>query len=635
MSRGEKRRTVRSRLSVAIVLGGVLCANLDLAAQSKKGLEAMAAGDYEQAVILFKAEAQRGNEKDRFSKYYYLGLAHFQSKQLPEAIASFEESLKHTEKARSWVLFSFGPACHLALGQAYLDNEQYQEAAIHFAEAARISLQYSTGKKLSSLRDLSPAFKESFIKTAARGYSFLGEACSRNGADLEAMDAHKKAIEISPEDGAVYSYLALTYIRSKQYDDALAAARRGMELAANSQVSYVNLGDVHAARKEYDLAIDAYRKAVEVAPLQLADYKKTAGTYFSQTTYDQMRRAADIATAGVYVKASQVSVAKGDYAGAIDAINRAAELAPKNSATFYQLGAVYAQLGKFDQAVTALDKAIGMETAGSKKAAPYLGIRSLVHREKGDREGATADAGQAFALNPEAEFVREAQAAVSLDDGRYEEAIRLLSSLKDRPLARVLEATARAKRNDFSRAIAVYSAIPEDDASANSALAQSALGSLKQALKGHVQERLEKAGASESLGRFVEAMTEYAEAAKMADETTASSIRQRVAALLKANPYLAEIPEDVRKLALGGDVLIKDGRFDDALGEYRAALELAPFNPQLHFNAALIHGQLKDYRRAIEHMTIYLQLNPDAPNARAAKDEIYKWEFSLKDALKK
>jgi tetratricopeptide (TPR) repeat protein len=625
---------IRPRSLAAIVLAGVLFANLDLAAQSKKGLEAMAAGDYEQAVILFKAEAQQGNEKDRFSNYYYLGSAHFQSQQLPEAISSFEESLKHREKAGSWVLFGFGSACHLALGQAYLANEQYQEAAVYFVESARISLEYSTGKKLRSLKDLSPAFRDSFIKTAALGYSLLGEAHSRNGANLEALNAHKKAIEISPEDGSIYSYLALAYIRSKQYDDALAAARRGVELAANAQVSYISLGDVHAARKEYELAIAAYRRAVEVAPLRLAEYKRTAGTSLDQTTYDLMRREADIATAGVYVKASQVSAAKGDYAGAVVAINKAAELAPKNSATFYQLGAVHARLGKFDEAVTALDKAIGMETAGSKKAAPFLGTRSLVRREKGDRKGAMADAGQAFALNPEAEFVREAQAAVSLDDGKYEETIRLLSSLEDNPLARSLEATAHAKQNDFGRAITVYAAIPQDDPSVHSALTQSALGSLKQAFIGHVQERLEKAGESESSGQFVAAMAEYAEAVTMADETTASSIRQKVAALLKANPYLAEIPEDVRKLALGGDVLIKDGRFDDALGEYRAAIKLAPFNPQLHFNVALIHGQLKDYPRAIEHMTTYLQLVPDAANARAAKDEIYKWEFSLKDTLK-
>ena len=116
---------------------------------------------------------------------------------------------------------------------------------------------------------------------------------------------------------------------------------------------------------------------------------------------------------------------------------------------------------------------------------------------------------------------------------------------------------------------------------------------------------------------------------KIVDETTAGSIRLRVASLLKDNPYLAELPEEARKYALRGDVLIKDGGFADALAEYRTALGIAPFNAQLHFNTALIRGQLKDYPGAIKSMNVYLQLSPDAPNARAAKDEIYKWEFSL------
>ena len=122
---------------------------------------------------------------------------------------------------------------------------------------------------------------------------------------------------------------------------------------------------------------------------------------------------------------------------------------------------------------------------------------------------------------------------------------------------------------------------------------------------------------------------------KIVDETTAGSIRQKVASLLKDNPYLAELPEEARKYALRGDVRIKEGKFTDALAEYRTALKIAPFNAQLHFNTALIHGQLNDYRGAIKSMNVYLQLNPDAPNARAAKDEIYKWEFSLEKEGKK
>ena len=280
------------------------------------------------------------------------------------------------------------------------------------------------------------------------------------------------------------------------------------------------------------------------------------------------------------------------------------------------------------------EKAITRKLIVPKSAAPYYGFRSLCAREKGNREGAAKDAELAYSLDPENVEAREALAALNLDGGKYDEAIRLLSTLKENPWARILEATVYAKQNDFNRAVAVCVAIPEDELSAT-AMRQNAKKTLGQALQGYIQATLDKAKASESAGRFLEALAGYAEAMKIVDEAAAESIRQRVASLLKDNPYLAELPEEARKYALRGDVLIKEGGLADALAEYRTALGIAPFNAQLHFNTALIRGQLKDYRGAIKSMTIYLQLSPDAPNARAAKDEIYKWEFALEKEGKK
>ncbi|MBE0711393.1 MAG: tetratricopeptide repeat protein, partial [Candidatus Aminicenantes bacterium] len=548
-------------------------------------------------------------------------------------------------------------------------------------------------------------------------YGLLGRAHLLNKSYQEAVSAYKKAMELDPMNGLHYSSLALVYVDLQQYDDALAAARRGVELAANSQASYAYLGDVHAARKEYDQAIDAYRKAVEVAPRQLEadqeNQEKVTGKSLSQKVYDQMREALIMASAGFYVKSSQMSIAKGDYDGAVEAINKAAELTLDNPDIYYRLGTIHARAGKFDEAIASLDKAIGLaapvrigveigiengqpvlqrliegpaQEAGlkagdklimidgqstkgwdinktsqslrgeentqvvlkiqrqgeakpfertitrkliiPKSAAPYYGFRSLCAREKENRGGAVKDADLAYSLDPENVEAREALAALNLDGGKYDEAIRLLSTLKDNSWARILEATVYAKQNDFSRAIALCVAIPEDELSAT-AMRQNAKKTLGQALQGYIQATLDKAKASESAGRFLEALAGYAEAMKIVDEAAAESIRQRVASLLKDNPYLAELPEEARKYALRGDVLIKEGGLADALAEYRTALGIAPFNAQLHFNTALIRGQLKDYRGAIKSMTIYLQLSPDAPNARAAKDEIYKWEFSL------
>jgi tetratricopeptide (TPR) repeat protein len=623
----------RSRLLAAFVLLGVIWASTDLAAQWKqqlKGLAVIESGDYEQAIAIFKELALNGKAKDRLYNYYELGHSHYLNGQYAEAISAFKESLKHAALATSANVNYVLPKC----------------------------------------------------------YDWLGAAYYWNGSYPEAVTTYKKAIELNPKNGQSYSWLARALIHVDQHDDALAAAKRGIELEPGWYADMV-LGELHMARKQFDEAIAAFRKAIENNPER----------------WD------------IHMKLGQALSAKHDYDGAAEAYTKAAELAPNDPGLLYWLGIIHSQAGKPDEAIAALDKAIGMVTfvgigvqiriengqpvlqgqvegesglmegpakeaglkAGDrlvkidgqstkgwdikktsqslrgeentqvvlnvqrggapkpfertvtrkliipKTAARYYGIRSLLAREKGDREGAIKDAGLAYSLDPDNFDARAALAAVDIDGGKCDEALKLLSPLKDNAFVRILEATAYAKQGDGKRAVEIYANIPEEELLAE----QNPRKALLQTLGGYVQERLGQARASESAGRFQEAVAAYAEAIKVADETTAGAIRQKVASLLKDNPYLTELPEEARKYALRGSVLIKEGGFADALAEYRTALKLAPFNAKLHSDTALIHGQLKNYREAIKSMTIFLQLSPDSPNARAAKDEIYKWEFAL------
>jgi len=75
--------------------------------------------------------------------------------------------------------------------------------------------------------------------------------------------------------------------------------------------------------------------------------------------------------------------------------------------------------------------------------------------------------------------------------------------------------------------------------------------------------------------------------------------------------------------------LTKQGKFERAVKEYQKAVRAAPYIAKLYFNTARIYGELKGYAQAIRFMKTYLQLAPEAPNARAAKDQIYKWEFMV------
>ena len=85
--------------------------------------------------------------------------------------------------------------------------------------------------------------------------------------------------------------------------------------------------------------------------------------------------------------------------------------------------------------------------------------------------------------------------------------------------------------------------------------------------------------------------------------------------------------EDLRRYRVQADAAAKDGRFQDAANFYAKALYIAPWWPDGQFNAGLILGDyLHQYDKAIDHMTKYLELVPNAADARAAQDKIYVWE---------
>jgi hypothetical protein len=84
--------------------------------------------------------------------------------------------------------------------------------------------------------------------------------------------------------------------------------------------------------------------------------------------------------------------------------------------------------------------------------------------------------------------------------------------------------------------------------------------------------------------------------------------------------------EEIRKFQIQVDTAVSDKDFVSAENILSHGIAEAPWWPPFHFNRALILGQLDEYDHAIVEMQRYLQLVPDAPNARAAKDKIYAWQ---------
>jgi tetratricopeptide (TPR) repeat protein len=94
-------------------------------------------------------------------------------------------------------------------------------------------------------------------------------------------------------------------------------------------------------------------------------------------------------------------------------------------------------------------------------------------------------------------------------------------------------------------------------------------------------------------------------------------------------PTKPELPEEARRHRVLAENALLEKDLDRALAEYEAGLESYPLWPQGQFDAALLCEQKKLYSKAVGYMKRYLELAPDAPDARAARDKIIIWQDKL------
>ncbi|HUS19082.1 MAG TPA: hypothetical protein VMZ25_05495 [Terriglobales bacterium] len=130
--------------------------------------------------------------------------------------------------------------------------------------------------------------------------------------------------------------------------------------------------------------------------------------------------------------------------------------------------------------------------------------------------------------------------------------------------------------------------------------------------------------------KFARALNRLIEDAKNGkDDKDFADFRQKAVAWrqLKQKPPLA--PEADRHRILAEEA-IRSTNLDSAAQHYDEALEATPLWPEGWLNAALIYAELQDYASAAEHMRYYLELAPDAPEAKAAREKLVVWEEKAK-----
>jgi tetratricopeptide (TPR) repeat protein len=115
-----------------------------------------------------------------------------------------------------------------------------------------------------------------------------------------------------------------------------------------------------------------------------------------------------------------------------------------------------------------------------------------------------------------------------------------------------------------------------------------------------------------------------------AQDSAAWADFQQKAAAWRALPVKPALTEDVQRERVQAENAVKEKRLADAAAHYESGLKINPVWPEGHFNAALLYAELEEYEKAIWHMRAYVELVPDAPDAKGAREQTYVWQDKLK-----
>jgi tetratricopeptide (TPR) repeat protein len=153
----------------------------------------------------------------------------------------------------------------------------------------------------------------------------------------ESIEKLEEATKLDPRHAEAWGYLALGYDWTYRFDDALNAVNKGLEHDRNSPELHAFKAEIIFDRSE-DLA--AAESEVNLAR-SFSQNKSTVQRAISNVAFRKSNNGSDQA---------QVKIAE-------DAMKRAIDLEPNLYLHYYELGVLYVNLNKIDQAIEVLTKA--------------------------------------------------------------------------------------------------------------------------------------------------------------------------------------------------------------------------------------------------------------------------------------
>lgn len=189
-------------------------------------------GRYKQAEILYRKAAARG--VDQVAVSFNIGNSLFQSSQYAEAAAAYRKAVDYSEGKFAPALFN--------LASVYFRLKAYPECIATYRRALKLEPENVSG------------------------WLYLGEAYSKTGDKMGALQAIEKAYRLDKSDISIVYQLSEANISLEDFDSAVRIVRDGYAAHPEETDFLIYLGDVYRMENKFDESASAYREALGIHP---------------------------------------------------------------------------------------------------------------------------------------------------------------------------------------------------------------------------------------------------------------------------------------------------------------------------------------------------------------------------------
>ncbi|HUI08239.1 MAG TPA: tetratricopeptide repeat protein [Verrucomicrobiae bacterium] len=329
-----------------------------------------ALGHYEQALRLNPDYAEAHNN---------LGNVFWREGKISDAIEHYEQALR---------LNPDSPEAHYNLGSVLAQTGKTTEAIAHFEQALRLKPDYAEahenlGVVLAHLGRVPEAMAQweralRLKPDFAEAHYNLGKSFAQTGKTGEAIAHFEQAVRLKPDYAEAHQDLGVALAHLGRVLEAMAQWEQALRLRPDFPEAHCNLGNALQRAGKIEEAIAHYEQAVRLNP----DYPEahcSLGNALEQTGrlpeamghWEQaLREKPDYPEAQnnlAWLMATRAPAEGGDPVRAVTLAERACELTNNRVAAYLDtLAIAYAAAGRFNDAIAAAQKAIGLAKAAGQ-----------------------------------------------------------------------------------------------------------------------------------------------------------------------------------------------------------------------------------------------------------------------------